>query len=176
MIENFAEIQKMIEEGKSLPHLNEFLKFATLLSIGIRTGQMEELPGTRETIIAAVALQQLMDTKDGRKLLGIRASNKVYNEKEVGLNSPQLEIARRMGCGEITREQALSELSNTYAAAQTYPDKKTLARILDGLVDEANKLRNNLELMLRTAGWDGAEENLSKTLADLRGGKTKGIN
>lgn len=167
----FPEIEELIESGKALPALSEFLQFATLLSIGIRTGQMQELPGTQATIIAAVALQKLMDTTDGRKLLGIRASNKLYNEKELSFQSPQYEIVRRMGCGEITRDQALSELSDAYGAAQIYPDKKTLARILDSLENEANNLRENLELMLRAAGWDGSEDNLSKTLLDTRKGK-----
>lgn len=120
----FSEIDELIDSGGALPALNEFIRFATVLSVGIRTGQMQEMPGTQATIIAAVALQKLMHTTDGRKLLGIRASNKVYNEKELSFQSPQYEIARRLGCGEITREQALIELSAVYAKAQTYPDKK----------------------------------------------------
>lgn len=165
---DFNEIEELIDSGKALPALNEFIQFAVMLSIGVRTGRMKELPGTQATIVAAVALQKLMDTTDGRKLLGIRASNKVYNEKECGLKSPQLEIARRMGCSEITREQALEELSNHYHTADTYPSRQTLNRILNDLADEASNLRENLEVMLRAAGWDGQESNLSKTLLDIR--------
>lgn len=176
MIPTFTEIEDLIDSGGALPALDEFIKFATMLSIGIRTGQMQELPGTKATIIAAVALQKLMHTTDGRKLLGIRASNKVYNEKELSLQSPQFDIVRRLGCGEITREQALSELSNVYADAQTYPDKKTLDRILSSVESDANNLRSNLEFMLQAAGWDGTKDNLSKTLMDIRGAKKQGDN
>ena len=169
MIDNFLEIEGLIKSGKSLPHLNGFIQFATLLSIGIRTGQMEELPGTKDTIIAAVALQQLMNTKDGRKLLGIKAPNKVYNEAEFAINSPEYEIVRRMGCGEINRNDAMKELSNIFAIAQIYPDRKTLDRILSDLENKAKELRENLECMLRIAGWDGSDTSLSKTLLDMRG-------
>jgi hypothetical protein len=163
----FSEIEELIDSGKALPSLDEFIKFATMLFIGIRTGQMQELPGTQATIIAAVALQKLMHTTDGRKLLGIRGSNKKYNERKLDFQSPQYEIARRMGCGEITRKQALSELADIYAAKNDYPDQKTLDRILDSLEGEANNLRGNLEFMLRAAGWDGSDDSLTQTLSDI---------
>lgn len=171
----FEEIEDLINSGKALPAINEFIQFAVTLSIGIRTGQMEELPGTQATIIAAVALQKLMDTPDGRKLLGIRASNKikVHNEEEFALNSPQLEIARRLGCGEITRKQAFDELSDLYYKADTYPSRQTINRVLDDLMAKSTSLRANLEAMLIAAGWDGDESNLSKVLMDIRqAGKT----
>ena len=167
MTMSFSEINELIESGQAVPALNGFLRFAVALSIGIRTGKMQELPGTKETIIAAVALQKLMDTTDGRKLLGIRASNKVYNEKEFGLKSAPFEIARRMGCGEITRQQALDNLSDFYHSADTYPTRQTLNRILDGLTEDAGNLRANLELMLITAGWDGTTENLEQVFKSI---------
>lgn len=170
---NFSDIEKLIESGNALPELNKFLEFATVLSVGIRTGQMQALPGTRETIIAAVVLQKLIHTKDGRKLLGIRASNKIYNEKEVGLKSPRLEIARRLGCGEITRAQALLDLEETYNNANTYPSRQTLARILDDLLDEAANLRAGLEVILTAAGYDGTEESAAQALKSIIQDKTQ---
>ncbi|MFA6901451.1 MAG: hypothetical protein WC236_00040 [Gallionellaceae bacterium] len=167
MAQTFPEIEELIDSGMALPAINEFIQFAITLSIGIRTGQMEELPGTQATIIAAVALQKLMDTTDGRKTLGIKASNKVYNEKEFGLESPQLEIARRMGCGEITRKQALSELTDHYYKTDQYPSRQTITRILNSLEEEANSFRGKLEVMLRAAGWDGGEGNLESNLSEI---------
>ncbi|HAF43728.1 MAG TPA: hypothetical protein DCK83_01955 [Gallionellaceae bacterium] len=164
----FDEITQLIDSGKALAAIEEFTQFAVALHIGISTGQMEELPGTQATIVAAVALQKLMGTADGRKVLGIKASNKVFNEQEFGLNSPQLEIARRMGCGEITREQALKELSDHYHKADTYPAPQTLKRILSDLERVAGYIRGNLEFMLKAAGWDGDERNLYKILNDIR--------
>lgn len=163
----FPEIEELIDSGMALPALNEFIQFAVTLTIGIRTGQMEELPGTQATIIAAMALQKLMDTTDGRKLLGIKASNKVYNEKDYGIKSPQLEIARRLGCGEINRKQALEELRDLFQKAQIYPSRPTLTRILTDLEEEANNLRGNLEVMLRAAGWDSDEGNLEGNLSEI---------
>ena len=170
---NFTEIEQQIDSGAALPAINEFLKFAVTLYIGIRTGQMEELPGTQATIIAAVALQKMMGTADGRKVLGIKASNKVYNEKELELDSPQLEIARRMGCGEITRDQALKELEDQYSKADSYPTRPTLSRILNDLETKASSLRENLDVMLRAAGWDGSDGNLPAILADITTPKNK---
>lgn len=169
----FPEIEELIDSGEAVPAINEFIQFAVMLSIGIRTGRMEELPGTQATIIAAVALQKLMGTTDGRKILGIKASNKVYNEEEFSLQSPALEIARRMGCGEISHKEALSDLADIYHSAQIYPTKPTLERILTSLEDKALNLRDNLEFMLRAAGWDGSDEGLSKTLLEIRKAKDR---
>lgn len=164
---SYPEIDALIRSGAAVQILDRFVRASVGLSIAIRTGQVEESEGDHETIVAGMALQRLMNTKDGRRLLGIKASNKVYNAKQYGPKSPHLDIARRLGCGEINREQALSELSDLLAKAQIFPDKKTIATLLQDLEDMALELRTDLEYMLRVAGWDGREQSLRDTFASI---------
>ncbi|MBK7813861.1 MAG: hypothetical protein IPJ52_05860 [Rhodocyclaceae bacterium] len=127
---NFKEANRLIDSGKALPAINEFLQFAATMNVALRTGQVEEMPGMNATYVAAIALQRLIDTKDGRRLLGIRKGNKVYDVKEYPLNSPRLAIGRRLVCGEITEPGALDLLRAKFAKTDIFPDPKTLKQIL----------------------------------------------
>lgn len=174
----FPQIDELIASGKAVPDLERFILYSVGLSIAIRTGQHQEQKGDHETIVAGMALQRLMQTKDGRRLLGIRASNKVYSAKNYGVRSEHLEIARRLGCGELTRDQALVALSDQLAKAQIFPDPKTLKSLLRDLEEQALTMRQQLEFMMRSAGWDGApetlEENIRRFMASHGDGKNMG--
>jgi hypothetical protein len=165
------EAERLISSGQAMTAINEFLRFAAMMNVAVRTGQMENMPGMDATYIAAVALQRLIDTKDGRRLLGIRKSNKVYNVKDYPLASPRLDIARRLGMGVITQPAALEELRADFAKADIHPDPKTLKQILRDLEDEACNVRIGLEELLRAAGWDGDLGKLPETFTVLTTGK-----
>jgi hypothetical protein len=168
---SLKEVEQIISSGQALPAINEFLRFASLMNVAVRAGEVENTPGMDATYIAAIVLQRLIDTKDGRRLLGIRKSNKVYNVKDFRLDSPQLDIARRLGMGAITQPAALEELRAALAKADIYPDPKTLKQILRDLEDEACNVRIGLEELLRVAGWDGDLGNLQEVYTAMTTGK-----
>lgn len=152
---SYPEIERLIESGQALPYLREFIKFSAILSVGVRTGKMEVAPGMEATVVAGVVLDKLMNTTDGRRLLGVRATNAVFNAKDEPPNSPKLDIARRMILGEISQPQALVELKNLLSGADIHPDPKTLKKLLRDLEDEAHSLMEQLDVLMRAAGWDG---------------------
>jgi len=152
---SYPEIDRLIESGQVLPYLQEFIRFSATLSVGVRTGQMANAPGMEATVVAGVVLDKLMNTTDGRRLLGIRATNAVFNAKDEPVNSPKLDIARRMILGEISQPQALIELKNLLSDADIHPDPKTLKKLLRDLEDEAQSLMGQLDYLMRVAGWDG---------------------
>lgn len=169
---DFKEAIKLVDAGKAGPAVRRFIGFATQLAILVRTGQMKDLPGVDETIVAAVALERMLNTKDGRKLLGIKASNKVYNAKDYPLDSPKLDIGRRLICGELTQPEALDALRALYAAADIHPDPKTLKQHLRDIEDHAHDIQESLAQLMRVAGWDGSASGLPDTLAAIL--KSKG--
>lgn len=170
---DFKEAIRLVDAGQAAPAINRFIRLATHLSILVRTGQMQDGPGVDETIIAAVALERLKHTKDGRKLLGLKASNKVYNAKDFPLDSPKLDIGRRLISGELTQPEALAELRTLLDAADIHPDPKTLKQLLRDIEDEAHTLREALAHLMRAAGWDGSQASLADTMASLIHGKGK---
>ncbi|GMU50618.1 MAG: hypothetical protein AMXMBFR31_28440 [Candidatus Desulfobacillus denitrificans] len=169
---DFKEAIKLVDAGKAGPAVRRFIVFATQLAILARTGQIkDDLPGVDDTIIAAVALERMMNTKDGRKLLGIKASNKVYNAKDYPLDSPKLDIGRRLICGELTQPEALDALRALLAAADIHPDPKTLKQHLRDIEDHAHVIRESLAHLMRVAGWDGSASGLQDTFAAIIGNK-----
>lgn len=170
---SFQEIESLIESGRADDEIAKFIHFATSIYIGLRTGQMDDLPGMRETVVAAVVLQKLANTAEGRKLLGRKASNKVYNAADYPLGSKHLDIGRRFVDGVITHPEALAELRCLMAAADIHPDPKTLKNLLSDLAEQALNLRSDLEAMMRLAGWDGSEEGLKETLASIMCGNVR---
>lgn len=168
MAMKFSEIESLIESGRAMDELNGFFQFAFSMYTGVHSGEMPEYPGMNETLVAMVVLQKLIHTQEGRRVLGIRAPNEVYNAKDYKLGSPQLEIARSLGIDQISREAALDQLRSLFAEAQIYPDPKTLKSLLADLEKEAINLRENLEFMMRSAGWDGSEDGVKEVFDSLR--------
>lgn len=170
---DFKEAIRLVDAGKAAPAINRFIQFATHLAILVRTGQMQDGPGVDETIIAAVALERLKQTKDGRRLLGLKASNKVYDAKKLPFDSPKLDIGRRLISGELTQPAALAELRALFDATDDYPDPKTLKQMLRDIEDHAHTIRESLEHLMRVAGWDGSQAGMPDTMAAIIHGKEK---
>jgi len=167
----FREAIKLVDSGQAAPAVKRFITFASQLAVLVRTGQIKDLPGVAETIVAAVALERLMHTKDGRKLLGLKASNKVYNARDIPLDSPKLDIGRRLIAGELTQPEALAALRALLDAADIHPDPKTLKQYLRDIEDQAHSIQDSLRHMMHLAGWDGTEAGLRAILADITQGK-----
>lgn len=172
---DFKKAIRLVDAGEAAPAINRFIQFATHLAILVRTGQMQDGPGVDETIVAAVALERLMNTRDGRRLLGLKASNKIaaHNAKKLPLDSPKLDIGRRLISGELTQPEALAELRALFDAEDTYPDPKTLKQLLRDIEDHAHTIRESLEHLMRVAGWDGSQAGMPDTMAAIIHGKEK---
>lgn len=174
---NYPEIEKLIESGEALPYLQEFIKHSVTLSVGVRSGTIQYVPGMEAAIVAGVVLQKLMDTADGRGLLGIRASNKKkeYNVKGEPVTSPKMDVARRLIQNELTREQALAELRDLFAADDLYPEPSTLKRYLSDVEEEAYSMMRQLDHLMRSTGWDGeSQDDLRAALNSIVKGRPKG--
>lgn len=167
----FKKAIKLVDSGQAAPAVKQFIAFAAHLAVLVRTGQMKDGPGVDETIVAAVALERLMHTKDGRKLLGLKASNKVYNARDIPLDSPKLDIGRRLISGELTQPEALIELRALLSAADIHPDPKTLKQYLLDIEDQSHDIQASLRHLMHVAGGEGTAAQLGAALAALIQGK-----
>ena len=124
---NILEVIDIVQRGESEAYLNRFVgavKFAAA------TGQPVPLD-IDDALVAAMALVRLVQTGEGRKLLGLpKRKNTQYKARDYLVGSPQSEIAREYLAGNLDRRDAILKLDNTFVDP---PDERTLGRLLDDL-------------------------------------------
>jgi hypothetical protein len=161
----FLEVKAMIDAGQAEPSIQQFIRFALQKAVEARANDRPTLPEQDNAMVAAMALQKLLETPDGRRALNLsrRPRGKAYDADKLLDESPwAMALGISVSLGHIPRTRAREALGNWLAQQDKYPDAKTLESLVDDL---AKRMEHHLEMVTyfrRVSGGDAA------TLSDIQ--------